>query len=303
MGFFGRLLGTIPYFLCFACAAIILGFYSYFLAVLSDRNSPIPSWEKAVEGISGVAVVYTIVAIVLTPCLGGVRFFAFLGMILDIAFAAAFIAVAVLTRDGLSSCDGRNIDTPIGSGDSNAGNGFGAGGFGTGDGEQATYKTTFGTACRFNKACCAVAIIAVFLFLLAALCQFFFARVQQKEKRYGPSPANNYTSGSGRNPLGFFRRKRAKTVDNGDSTLGDFGAGVPASTVSGAEAVGTRPSGETAYTGSTVAPNNGGTTKYEPYRPSAPAQPIITGPYYTQQTPPPMSNPYGYDKTAAHHNF
>ncbi len=35
---------------------------SYFLAVQADRNVSIPKWEKAVEGISGIGVVYTILA-------------------------------------------------------------------------------------------------------------------------------------------------------------------------------------------------------------------------------------------------
>lgn len=50
----------------FACSAIILGIYSYFLAVLADHNLGIPRWEKAVEGISGVAVLYTLFAVLLT---------------------------------------------------------------------------------------------------------------------------------------------------------------------------------------------------------------------------------------------
>lgn len=158
MGFFGRLLGTFPYMLCFCCSAIILGFYSYFMAVLSDRDRPIANWLKAVEGISGVGVVYTILAIVLTPCLGGVRILAFLGMVLDVAFCGAFIAIAVLTRDGVNSCTGI-VDTPLGRGNAETGEGFGKNGFGTGDGDQFTYQASYGTACRFNKACFAVSII------------------------------------------------------------------------------------------------------------------------------------------------
>lgn len=158
MGFFGRLLGTFPYMLCFCCAAIILGFYSYFLAVQADRDRTIPNWQKAVEGISGVAVLYTILAIVLTPCLGGIRILALLGMILDVAFAGGFIAIAVLTRDGAKSCNGI-VDTPLGRGNAETGEGFGNNGFGTGNGEEVTYQARYGTVCRYNKACFAVSII------------------------------------------------------------------------------------------------------------------------------------------------
>lgn len=39
------------------------------------------------------------------------------------------------------------------------------------------------------------------------------ARHRKKEKRFGPSPANNYTSGSGKRGLfGFRRRNRADTM-------------------------------------------------------------------------------------------
>lgn len=158
MGFIARVFGTIPYGLAFCCAAIVLGFYSYFLAVLSDRDRPIPTWEKAVEGISGAGVFYTLVACVLTPCFGGVSFLAFLCMVLDVAFCGAFIALAVLTRDGLGACTG-TIDTPLGKGNAETGEGYGSKGFGVNNGENATYQARFGTACMFNKACCAVSII------------------------------------------------------------------------------------------------------------------------------------------------
>merc|ERR1711939_1008513 len=58
----------------FACAAIVLGIYSYFLSVLADKNIHIPAWEKAVEGMSGVACLYLIFCVLLTLFLGGIGF-------------------------------------------------------------------------------------------------------------------------------------------------------------------------------------------------------------------------------------
>lgn len=55
----------------FACAAIVLGIYSYFLAVLAKHDTPIPTWEKAVEGMAGAGVLYTIFGIIGTLFLGG----------------------------------------------------------------------------------------------------------------------------------------------------------------------------------------------------------------------------------------
>ncbi|KAF2089912.1 hypothetical protein K490DRAFT_36115 [Saccharata proteae CBS 121410] len=271
MGFFLRLLGTVPYALAFCCSAIILGFYSYFLAVLSDRDRPIPTWEKAVEGLAGAAVVYTIFATVLTPCLGGKRFLAFLGVVLDVLFCGDMIAIAIMTRDAVDSCSGV-VNTPLGKGNAETGDGYGQGGFGTGSGDNLTYQAKFGTACRFNKACFAVSIIGAFLFAISALLQVCLARQHKKESRIGPSPANNYTSGPAKTP--FWRRRKATgSPKPADSELGTFGAGAPAAGLAPDAHVDTRPSAETAYTGSTVAP---------------PSNSYHTGGY----------NPYGYDKTA-----
>ncbi|KAJ9621996.1 hypothetical protein H2203_006877 [Taxawa tesnikishii (nom. ined.)] len=225
-GGFLRLFQTFLYALEFCCAGIILGIYSYFLAVLADRDLPIAAWKKAVEGISGAAVVYLILAVLLTCFLGGVSFFAFLAIVLDICFAGGFIAIAVMTRHGASSCSG-NVNTPLGSGPSNShASGYGANGFGFGSNQNSTYAPNLGLACRLNTAAFAVSIIGAFLFLITALMQVFLVRHHKKEKRFGPSPANNYTSGSGK--ARFWQRKPKKTTTK-DAELGTYGAGVPAS--------------------------------------------------------------------------
>lgn len=74
MGFGGAALkfgSTALYALEFCCAAIILGIYSYFLAVQADRDVHIPVWQQAVEGLSGAVVLYTMLAVLLTCCIGG----------------------------------------------------------------------------------------------------------------------------------------------------------------------------------------------------------------------------------------
>lgn len=150
-----KLIQTFLYAVEFFCAGIILGIYSYFLSVLADRDLPIYTWPKAVEGISGAAVLYTIFAVLLTCFLGGKAFFAFLGIVLDVLFTGAFVALAVLTRDGAHSCTG-NVDTPLGSGASDSKQGFGSS---NGQGNQATYSASLGTICRLNSACFAVSIL------------------------------------------------------------------------------------------------------------------------------------------------
>ena len=88
----------------FTSAAIILGIYSYFLAVLSQNNIPIPIWEKAVEGMSGAAVLYTLLGVLFTLFLGGVTFFALVAIILDVCFVGCFAAIEYYTRHGANSC-------------------------------------------------------------------------------------------------------------------------------------------------------------------------------------------------------
>ena len=75
----------------------------------------IPRWEKAVEGISGAAVIYTAFAVILTCFLGGIAGFSLLGIVLDILFCGAFVAIAILARGGKNACGGVN-DSPIGPG-------------------------------------------------------------------------------------------------------------------------------------------------------------------------------------------
>lgn len=149
-----RFTSTLLYALEFCCAGIILGIYSYFLSVQADRDITIPRWQQAVEGLSGAVVLYTIFAVLLTCFLGGKTIFAILGMIFNLLCCGAMIAIAVMTRDGASSCTGNNVQTPLGNGDENSKDGFG----GEGD-NQYTYSASLGSICRLNTACFAVAIV------------------------------------------------------------------------------------------------------------------------------------------------
>lgn len=159
------------------------------------------------------------------------------------------VAIAVMTRDGASSCSG-NVETPLGDGPENSKEGFGS----NGQGDQITYSASLGTICKLNTACFAVAIIGAFLFLLSALVQVFLMRHHKKEKAFGPGPSNGYTKGSG---MKFWQRRKANRVtEHRDPEV----AAVPASggLAPPATTHDYRPSNDTAYTGSTVAaPHNG----------------------------------------------
>ena len=81
--------------------------------------------------------------------------------------------------------------------------------------------------------------------------QLFLGKHHQKEKRFGPGPSNNYTSGSGKQP--FWKRNKKNDIAR-DTELGAVGAGaVAAETKHRKKNSIFRPSNETAMTGSTAA--------------------------------------------------
>lgn len=61
---------------------------------------------KAVEGMSGAAVIYTAFAVLLVCFLGGITIFTFFGVLLDVLFCIAFVAIAILARGGAKTCTG-----------------------------------------------------------------------------------------------------------------------------------------------------------------------------------------------------
>ncbi|KAM3418436.1 hypothetical protein BST61_g4423 [Cercospora zeina] len=274
-GGFLRIFQTFLYLLAFCCAAVILGIFSYFLATIADRNGTIFTWVKAVEGISGAAVVYTIFAVILTCCLGGISFFAFLAIVLDIAFVGGMVAIAILTRRATDSCDGV-VTTPLGT--------FPALSTSDGFGGEFTYQVSQRTACRFQKACFAVSIIGAFIFLITAVMQIVLVRHHKKEKRYGPSPSNNYTSGFEKKK--FWQRKPKNATRDAEMAGGVGGLAVPA-----------HPNNRASYeTGTTAGINDKvDQTTYAP-------QPATShSGYYTQPTGTGASNPYGTTGTATNY--
>lgn len=223
----------------FCIAAIGLGIFSYFLSVLADRDIHIYARWLAVEGITGAATLYTLIALVFVLCLGGVTFFGFLALVIDILFVGAYAAVAYYTRHGANSCSGY-VRTPLGDGPSNQNDaGYGQNGFGFGNGENSTYFPNLHTACVLNTVVFATAIINIFLFLVSAFWNILMVRHHKKEKAYGPSPANNYISGSGKTP--FWKRRRANKTRDVETA-----GALPASSHPAGTAV--RPSGETGTT-------------------------------------------------------
>lgn len=191
----------------FGCAAVVLALFSYFLATMHNHNMTIPNQVRAVEGISGFAVLYTLIGLLLLCCLAGHPFTSAIAILLDGCFAAAFIYVAVANKGGVGSCQG-TVNTQFGEGDANSKPKENEDGFAA--------LPTYGQACRMGSACVAVSIVVIFFFIFSVLVEITLVRARRQEARFGPSPANNYTSGYGRRGkfFGLFKRRQAAEDEN-----------------------------------------------------------------------------------------
>lgn len=268
-----RLLTTLLYLGAFCCAIIITGIYGYFLAVLADWDLGIPTWTSVVTGLAGAVALYTLFAVLLTCFLGGHRLFALLGILLDWLSIGAFIAIAVLTRDGASRCRGL-VQTPLGDGPADSLDlGYGREGFGFDDNENVTYRPSLGRACSLNRVCFAVAIIGALLLLLAMIMQILLSRHHRKNKVAAAHvDHHDHSNGYGTEKRKFWQRGAApaRDVEVANTTL------VPATAHT--TVLGTETAGTTGYTGSTVAPQTVPYNKYD----NSTVVPSVHGGYYVE---------------------
>ncbi|KLU88322.1 hypothetical protein MAPG_07309 [Magnaporthiopsis poae ATCC 64411] len=170
----------------FLSAAIVFAIYCYFLATLNSRSLEVPDWVRAVVGITGFACLYSGVGMVVLCWIAGRKVTSFFAIVLDVAFAAAFIFVAVSNKGGSSSCEGGGLSTPFGDGDANA--------------SRADGMPNYYTACKLQSACLGVAVIALFFFIFSAATEVALGRHHHRENRIGPSlpddghtPIHNYS--------------------------------------------------------------------------------------------------------------
>ena len=147
---FIRIISMVMRILQFCASVIILGIFSFFLAVLEDNDMHIGRRIKAVEGIAGASALYTILASIFTIYVGRIWFLAAITMLLDLFFAVGFVAIAIMTRHGAGSCTG-HVDTPFGSGDVEKNN--------EGSEHNFTYFPKLSLVCKLQKGTFAVSII------------------------------------------------------------------------------------------------------------------------------------------------
>ena len=168
MGKLLRILTSLIYAILFALAIAITGIYGWFLASLADADLDVATWKKAVIGLAGAVAIYLLLVTIPTCCLGGKKFFSLLAIPLDLLALGAFIAIAVLTRDGADDCDGF-VETPLGDGpeDEDA-PGFGRDRFGFSsdetDSDLSDYDPDLGVACELNRAAFIMALIGMYVF-------------------------------------------------------------------------------------------------------------------------------------------
>lgn len=129
----------------FGCCAVGLALYSYFLAEAARHDVSIPNWVRAIEGITGVGVLYTFFGLLLLCCLAGHPFTSFIAIVLDVAFCGAFIYVAQANRGGAGDCKG-DVETPLGNGKAD---------------DSLNDMPSFGTICQMETAVFAVSLVAV----------------------------------------------------------------------------------------------------------------------------------------------
>lgn len=130
---------------------LILAVYSYFLATLAAHDFDINTRIRAVEGISGSAVLYGILGLLLVCCIGGIPIASLIAIILDTSFLACFIYAAVANKHGAGNCKGE-VDTPYGLGLAKS----------RVKGKRGSIALpTYRVACQLQTACLAAAIISV----------------------------------------------------------------------------------------------------------------------------------------------
>ena len=147
----------------FACAAIILSLFSYFLATLANHNLPTASWIRAVEAISGSAVLYVALSVVAAIWFASATvrpLSALVSLTLDASFGIAFIYVAAANKGGSGGCTGY-VETPFGNGDADTGVVTGTGGW--------TALPSLRQACQMQTACLAVAVVGLYVFFSHSL--------------------------------------------------------------------------------------------------------------------------------------
>ncbi|KAG6116666.1 hypothetical protein E4U13_001678 [Claviceps humidiphila] len=149
------------------CATLVLAIFSYLLVALHEYGLQIDVDLRAVEGISGSAVLYTLINMLSQCCLASdLGCMAPLAVVFDVGFMAGFIFVAVVNKNGAEACRG-NTDSPFGRGQGQLGD---EASWPNMDGLNSHFRPH--AACELQRASFFTSIIAICLFVLSLLAEF-----------------------------------------------------------------------------------------------------------------------------------
>ncbi|KAG6102700.1 hypothetical protein E4U31_003269 [Claviceps sp. LM219 group G6] len=149
------------------CATLVLAIFSYLLVALHEYGLQIDVDLRAVEGISGAAVLYTLINMLSQCCLAsGLGCMSPLAVVLDVGFMAGFIFVAVVNKNGARACRGYT-DSPF---DRDQGQSDDKASWPNMDGLNSHFRPH--AACELQRASFFTSIIAICLFVLSLLAEF-----------------------------------------------------------------------------------------------------------------------------------
>ncbi|KAF3941584.1 hypothetical protein ABW19_dt0206853 [Dactylella cylindrospora] len=152
------------------------GCCTYFIVGLSSRDD-VNGRALAVEIISAAGLLWSAFVLVFSICLLQKTFFQFFTIFGDILFIGGNIAIAILLRNSFDGgCNANNLLVPW----------------------LVRGGRNWTANCQLIKGVFIVSIILSVLFLLTCLTALLAHRSAKKDRAYGPSPANNYTSGRGK---------------------------------------------------------------------------------------------------------
>ncbi|KXT08346.1 hypothetical protein AC579_9940 [Pseudocercospora musae] len=150
-----RLVMITAYFVAFCCATIITGAFAWFTATqFGTRN-------VATLALAAITMLYTLTCVIITCCTAGISFFAVASLIFDFIFLCVLIAIAALNRSGRHGCDGGNNTWP-----------------------RVVYGGSGTSGCRLFVASFAVAIIAIFMFVVTMVTQLMIRRRGDRSRTY-----------------------------------------------------------------------------------------------------------------------
>ncbi|KAG5918945.1 hypothetical protein E4U61_001306 [Claviceps capensis] len=162
------------------CAILVLAIFSYLLVALHEYGLQIDVNLRAVESISGAAVLYTLINMLCQCCLAsGLGCMSPLAVVLDVGFMAGFIFVAVVNNNGAGACRDYT-DSPFGRGQEQLG-------------DETPWPNMDGlighvrphASCELQRASFFTSVIAICLFVLSLLAEIVLVwhRRRQMQKQ------------------------------------------------------------------------------------------------------------------------